>query len=293
MTSKLGESGMSENWQPMYFSEFVEINPAVQLPKDQELPYVEMADVTPGRRYVTAKQMRRPRGGARFRDGDTLFARITPCLENGKIAQYVSKGNTLAFGSTEFFVFRAKSGVSDRDYVCYLAMTDLVRKPAEKSMAGASGRQRADIRAIENLKVHVPSLPIQRKITSILSAYDDLIENNTRRIKILEEMAQSIYREWFVRFRFPGHEKVKMVDSLLGKIPSDWEILPIGNAIETLGGGTPSKKTPEYWEPAEVTWFTPSDLTASKSMFMFDSSGKISLEGLIKVLPSYFLPIQL
>ena len=65
---------------------------------------------------------------------------------------------------------------------------------------------------------------IQHKIAAILSAYDDLIENNTRRIKILEEMAQSIYREWFVNFRFPGHEKVKMVDSPMGKIPEGWEV---------------------------------------------------------------------
>ena len=69
----------------------------------------------------------------------------------------------------------------------------------------------------------MPPLPTQRKIASILSAYDDLIENNTRRIAILEEMAQAIYREWFVNFRFPGHENVKLVDSPLGQIPEGWE----------------------------------------------------------------------
>jgi type I restriction enzyme S subunit len=75
---------------------------------------------------------------------------------------------------------------------------------------------------IRNFKVKVPPLPIQRKIAAILSAYDDLIENNTRRIEILEEMARSLYREWFVNFRFPGHEQVKMVDSELGLIPEGW-----------------------------------------------------------------------
>ena len=65
-------------------------------------------------------------------------------------------------------------------------------------------------------------LPISERIASILSAYDDLIENNTRRIKILEEMAQMLYREWFVNFRFPGHEKVQMVESELGPIPEGW-----------------------------------------------------------------------
>ena len=68
----------------------------------------------------------------------------------------------------------------------------------------------------------LPDIATQRKIASILSAYDDLIENNTRRIAILEAMAQAIYREWFVEFRFPGHKKVKLVDSPLGKIPEGW-----------------------------------------------------------------------
>ena len=67
------------------------------------------------------------------------------------------------------------------------------------------------------------SLSTQRKIAAVLSAYDDLIENNTRRIEILEEMARAIYREWFVEFRFPGHEDAKMVDSELGSIPEGWE----------------------------------------------------------------------
>tara|TARA_Y100000590_G_scaffold470462_1_gene665362 strand:- start:3240 stop:4445 length:1206 start_codon:yes stop_codon:yes gene_type:complete len=77
--------------------------------------------------------------------------------------------------------------------------------------------------AAEMQKCNIPCKATQRKIASILSAYDDLIENNNRRIQILEEMAQRIYREWFVHFRFPGHENVKMVDSELGKIPEGWE----------------------------------------------------------------------
>lgn len=76
--------------------------------------------------------------------------------------------------------------------------------------------------SVRNLEILLPPLPSQRKIAGILSAYDDLIENNTRRIEILEEMARSIYREWFVKFRFPGHEQVQMVDSELGLIPEGW-----------------------------------------------------------------------
>jgi type I restriction enzyme, S subunit len=86
-------------------------------------------------------------------------------------------------------------------------------------------------------KINLPPLPTQHKIAAILSAYDDLIENNTRRIKILEEMAQALYREWFVNFRFPGHEKVPMVDSPLGEIPEGWEVKKLKEICEQIDYG--------------------------------------------------------
>jgi uncharacterized protein YkwD len=89
---------------------------------------------------------------------------------------------------------------------------------------------------IHTLPIHYPSLPLQRKIASVLSAYDDLIENNTRRIEILEEMVQVIYREWFVHFRFPGHEKVQMVDSELGPIPEGWSVKKVSEVASVYRG---------------------------------------------------------
>lgn len=89
---------------------------------------------------------------------------------------------------------------------------------------------------LDTLEVAIPTLPIQRKIAAILSAYDDLIENNAHRIGILEQMAQSVYREWFGTFRFPGHEKIRTVDSKLGKIPEGWEITAIGNVADIHRG---------------------------------------------------------
>jgi type I restriction enzyme S subunit len=88
----------------------------------------------------------------------------------------------------------------------------------------AHGTKRIQTDRLLNYPIELPDPDIQRKIAAILSAYDDLIENNTRRIKILEEMAQALYREWFVHFRFPGHEKVRMVDSAMGRIPKEWEV---------------------------------------------------------------------
>ncbi len=229
--------------EKMCFSQFVEINPRLRFERGSEYPFVEMGVIEPGRRYVHAQQQRCSKsGGAKFLAGDTVFARITPCLENGKIAQFKAVDGTRAFGSTEFFVFRARPAVSIPEYVYYLAKSNVIRKPAEKSMSGASGRQRADIKSITDLEVPAPDITTQRKIASILSNYDDLIENNLQRIKILEEMAQPLYREWFVKFRFPGHNKSRFIDSHLGKIPEGWEIKTINSLASYVKRGV----TPKY-----------------------------------------------
>ena len=91
---------------------------------------------------------------------------------------------------------------------------------------------------LKEMEIQLPALPVQRKIAAILSAYDDLIENNLRRIKILEGMAQNLYREWFVKFRFPGHENARFVDAPLGRIPEGWELRPLASLlIGHIGGG--------------------------------------------------------
>lgn len=142
------------------------------------------------------------------------------------------------------------------------------------------------------LPIYLPPLPTQQKIATILSAYDDLIENNTRRIKILEEMAQAIYREWFVNFRFPGHEGVRMVESELGLVPEGWEVVTVEETFEISGGGTPSTKVPEYWESGTINWYSPVDLTASGTMFMEHSGNQINELGLKKSSARIFPPFS-
>lgn len=135
---------------------------------------------------------------------------------------------------------------------------------------------------IHLLEVVVPDVETQRRIAAMLSAYDDLIENNTRRIRSLEQAAHDLYRQWFVEFRFPGHEDVPLVESgtEYGAIPQGWELIPIGDAVDTTGGGTPKTKVEEYWEDGDIVWFTPSDLTANDQMYISDSSRKINQLGL-------------
>ena len=108
----------------------------------------------------------------------------------------------------------------------------------------------------------VPDIEEQRKIAAVLSVYDDLIENNLRRIKILEKMAQNLYREWFVKFRFPGHEKERFVDSSLGRVPEGWEVVTFTEIADVLSGGTPRTAINEYWGGA-IPFLLPKDILAS------------------------------
>ena len=224
--------------QSIRFSDLVEINPKVELIRGEEYPFIDMAIVEPGRRYVRAIELRKySGGGSKFSYGDVLFARITPCLENGKIVQFRDNDKRCGFGSTEFFIFRAKNQISDSAFIYYLVLTDSIRKPAEKSMSGASGRQRADLTSIIDIEVPRFSLHSQQKIAGILSAYDDLIDVNTQRIRILEEMMQAIFHEWFVNFHFPGHKDVRMVKSELGPLPDGWEIKKISEICASISDG--------------------------------------------------------
>ncbi|MGY6214161.1 restriction endonuclease subunit S [Methylolobus aquaticus] len=141
-------------------------------------------------------------------------------------------------------------------------------------------QQHFNVGAAKELVMALPSRRTQDRIAGILSAYDELIENSRRRIKILESMARALYREWFVHFRFPGHESVPCVASTLGEIPQGWEVKSVADAFVISGGGTPSRKEKEFWNGGTIQWYSPSDLTGAGTMFMDDSSDHITERGL-------------
>lgn len=122
----------------------------------------------------------------------------------------------------------------------------------------------------------------QARIAETLGVIDDLIENNRRRVEVLEQMTRAIYREWFVRFRYPGFEDVPLVDSPLGRIPQGWAVSTCGDELTALGGGTPSKKEASYWDGGDVRWFTPSDLTKSRLRYAAEPEMKITRFGLAR-----------
>ncbi|NOT22753.1 MAG: restriction endonuclease subunit S [Nitrospiraceae bacterium] len=144
------------------------------------------------------------------------------------------------------------------------------------SLNSGSAQQSLNRNYVYGVSVRKYDLPVQRRIAGILSAYDELIESNQRRIKILEEMARSLYREWFVHFRFPGHDKVKMVPSLLGPIPQGWEVTAIQQFGEVITGKTPSKANPDFYGQ-DVPFVKTPDMHGN--MFILETGDRLSMAG--------------
>lgn len=188
----------NSNWKEYRFSDFVNINPSVSLKANEEYSFVEMKDLEDGNKYCFPKIKKIKGGGAKFQNGDTLFARITPCLENGKICQVRGLENNLGFGSTEFYVFRGKEDISDTEFVYYLSRWNDVRDHAEINLDGTSGRQRVPKASFDDLQLIMPPLPEQKAIASVLSSLDDKIDLLHQQNQTLEALAETLFRQWFI-----------------------------------------------------------------------------------------------
>jgi len=239
------------------FNDVIDINPSVCIEKGKITPYIPMSSLGEGKRKIQQVLFRDFNGfGAKFINGDTLLARITPCLENGKTA-FVDqlKGNQAAHGSTEFIVLRGKEGITDNLFVYYLARSVNFRKYAIKSMTGTSGRQRVQISAIENYKFELPHLNEQKRIAHILGTLDDKIELNQRMNETLEGIARAVFTSWFVDFDpvrakmagepYPLPDEImalfpdRLVESELGLIPEGWDVGKLGDEFNVVMGQSP------------------------------------------------------
>ena len=217
-------------------SEAILFNPVERLTKGMHCKKVPMECLCPFTRHISSYEDNAVyTGGSKFRNGDTLLARITPCLENGKTAKVnFLNDNEVAFGSTEFIVLRAKPDVTDENFIYYLAISPEFRKIAIKSMVGSSGRQRVQQNVLENIIFEIPELSKQKKIGKILSLLDDKIELNTKINQNLEAQAQAIFKSWFVDFE--PFQNGKFVDSELGPIPEGWQVVPLDQIADFLNG---------------------------------------------------------
>jgi type I restriction enzyme S subunit len=179
--------------------------------------------------YITEEHFSRL-GGGQVRENDILL-----CIRGslGRVA-IAGRGDVPAAIASSLMILRPKSAIDAAFLLFFLSSPEGQAMVAARDNGAAQPNVGA--RDVAELKVPLPPLSSQRKIAAFLSAYDELIENNRRRIRLLDRMAQAIYREWFVRFRYPGHEDGKFVDSRLGAIPADWTVARLGDVIELRYG---------------------------------------------------------
>jgi type I restriction enzyme S subunit len=177
-------------------------------------------------------------------------------------------------------ILRPNPTIINSSFLHYYLDASATRSYLKGTFISGAAIPRVVLKDLKRALVPVPPLAAQQRIAGILSAYDELIENSQQRIKTLESMARALYREWFVYFRYPGHESVPLVPSALGDIPEGWEVDTVAKAFVISGGGTPSRKQDEFWEGGTIQWYSPSDLTRAGTMFMDDSSDHITELGL-------------
>lgn len=273
----------------MKLSDLIDFNPKRPIEKGVMTAFVEMADLPEGERDVSGIGNRVFNGGgSKFKNGDTLFARITPCLENGKTAKVSGlPDHAVGHGSTEFIVMAAKDPIVDEDFVYYVARHPDFRAYATGRMEGTSGRQRVSWQAIADYEIPDFSESERKSIGSILSSIDDLIAANRRANETLERMGRSLFRAWFVDFE-PVRAKVegrwlqgeslpgmpadlynffpdKLVETEYGELPLGWSYAPFGTLIESTIGGDWGKEAPEEDHSTAVSIIRGTDFPAITS----------------------------
>ena len=235
---------MASEWKTVRAADFIEFNPRLSIKKGAMATKVAMDKLQPFTKKIPATEQAEFAGGSKFCNGDTIMARITPCLENGKTAYVdILADGEVAFGSTEFIVMRARADISDPQFVYYLATSPAFRNVAIKSMVGSSGRQRVQQGVLDELELTVPPLEEQQKIGAFLAALDQKIALNNKINDNLQQQAQAIYRERF--------EEVPS-----GDLPSGWRVVSLGE-VATISNKSfnPLKETERMLEHYSIPAF--------------------------------------
>lgn len=202
--------------------------------------------------------------------GDLILAREAPAGNVGIIPD----GEKVCLGQRTVLI-RPDRSKADPAYLNYYLNAPKQRHKLLSNSNGATVSH-VNMPIIHNLPVDLPPLPVQSRNAGVLSAYDKLIENNRRQIKLLEEAAQRLYKEWFVDLRFPGHETTPIVDG----IPEGWAKTTVGDLCLTVGGGTPSTKVASYYNGGDISWVTPTDVTGNLGIYLPKTAKMITGEGL-------------
>lgn len=238
--------------------------------------------------------------------GDILFSRVGSYGNSS----YVARDEEFCLGQNTVCISADNTRIHPTFLYCALNSDEM--RHQIRSFVGGASQGTISLKSIRKLQIPFPPLPIQQRIAGILSAYDDLIENCQRRIKILETMARALYREWFVHFRFPGHDNSAgepnwtaegrpeggsakdganqhhpRVASPLGEIPQGWEVVAFTEIADVLSGGTPKTSTREYWD-GDIPFFTPRD--APDCFYVQDTDKHVTELGLSKCASQLYSP---
>jgi len=246
-----------EGWKKVRLGKVVEINPSETLKKGTLAKKVPMEALQPFNKKIHFFNFERYKGGVKFRNGDTLVARITPSLENGKTAFVdILENEEIGFGSTEFIVLRAINEITDSQFLYYFAISPDFRDIAIKSMTGSSGRQRVQTEVVKEFEFYLPPLSEQKAIAAVLSSLDDKIDLLHRQNKTLEAMAETLFRKWFI-------EETK----------EDWEEVKLEDVVDIGIGRTPPRKEFHWFSksPNDIKWVSVKDL-GENGVFIFNTS---------------------
>lgn len=187
-------------WMSVRAVDFIDFNPHLNLKKGTVATKVGMDKLNPFSKKIPEAEKAVFNGGSKFCNGDTIMARITPCLENGKTAFVdILDDGEVGFGSTEFIVMRAKPGISDPQFIYYTATNPTFRNVAIKSMVGSSGRQRVQQSVLDELELQVPTLDEQRRIGVFLASLDEKITLNNKINDNLYAQAKAIKKQWVAK----------------------------------------------------------------------------------------------
>lgn len=286
----------------MRLDDFADLNPPRPLKKGAIAKLIDMAALPTNHRSISLAsiEIRPYSSGARFKNGDSLLARITPCLENGKSA-FVNclQQDEVAAGSTEFIVIAPKKEV-DADFVYYASCFPEFRQHAISRMEGTSGRQRVSHHSIADFEFPYICTEDRIAIGSMLRSLDNRIDHNRALATNLEAIARRLFKSWFVDFdpvraKAAGEKPAgladdiaalfpdRFVESEIGEVPEGWAIKPVGDLAEIVGGSTPSTKNDEFWIGGQYDWATPKDLSGLSSPVLLGTERKVTDAGLSQI----------
>ena len=221
------------SFKPTELNDIAYFNPSEKLPSGTIAKKIPMAQLKEFTRKITGYELAEYKSGPKFRNHDTLVAKITPCLENGKTTYVdILDENEVAFGSSEFIVLRAKNNTCP-EFLYYLSISPAFRERAISCMEGTSGRKRVNEGVLKLYKLPIPIKSEQQKIAAVLTALDKKIELNNRINAELEAMAKTLYDYWFVQFDFPDANgkpykssggKMVYNPALKREVPERWSV---------------------------------------------------------------------